>query len=297
MKTMLFFKRSLIACICLLSLNLNAQIHDYAIRAVPFTKVKLTDQFWLSRIETNRKVTIPASFERCESTGRVENFVKAANRTGKFGTTYTFDDTDIYKTIEGAAFSLAVHPDAKLDRYVDSLITIVGKAQEADGYLYTARTINPAKPHGWAGPERWVKEHEQSHELYNAGHLYEAAAAHFLSTGKRNLLAIALKNADLLVNTFGPGKLGVAPGHEIVEMGLVRLYRITGKAAYLNLSKFFIDERGKRKYDVKSKDPYRNGEYWQDAKPVVDQDEAVGHAVRAMYLYSAVADVAALTGR
>lgn len=290
------FKRALLSCLGLFSLNSMAQVHDYGIRAVPFTQVKLADQFWLSRIETNRKVTIPASFERCESTGRVENFVKAYTKTGKFGTTFVFDDTDIYKTIEGAAFSLAVHPDPKLDRYVDSLITIVGKAQEQDGYLYTARTINPSKPFGWAGPERWVKEHEQSHELYNAGHLYEAAAAHFLATGKKNLLNIALKNADLLVNTFGPGKLGVAPGHEIVEMGLVRLYRITGKKAYLDLSKFFIDERGKRKYDVKSKDPYRNGEYWQDAKPVIQQDEAVGHAVRAMYLYSAVADVAALTG-
>ena len=163
---------------------LQAQQKDYPIQAVAFTQVKLSDNFWLPRIEINRTVTIPASFERCESTGRVKNFVMAANKTGKFCTTFPFDDTDIYKTLEGASFSLAVHPDAKLSAYLDSLITIIGKAQEPDGYLYTARTINPKQPHAWAGKERWEKERELSHELYNAGHLYEAAAAHFMATKK-----------------------------------------------------------------------------------------------------------------
>jgi len=274
----------------------NAQIKDYPIQPVAFTKVKLNDKFWSPRIETNRTVTIPASFARCENTGRVKNFEMAAARKGSFCTKYPFDDTDIYKTIEGASYSLAVHPDAKLDAYVDSLITIVGKAQEPDGYLYTARTIDPLHPHRWAGTERWVKENELSHELYDSGHMFEAAAAHYLATGKRNFLNIALKNADLLVNTFGPGKRHVAPGHEIVEMGLVRLYRITGKKDYLNLAKFFIDERGHRPYDRSSTDEWKNGMYWQDDEPVVDQDEAEGHAVRAMYLYSGMADVAALTG-
>jgi DUF1680 family protein len=274
----------------------NAQIKDYPIQPVAFTKVKLNDKFWSPRIETNRTVTIPASFARCENTGRVKNFEMAAARKGSFCTKYPFDDTDIYKTIEGASYSLAVHPDAKLDAYVDSLITIVGEAQEPDGYLYTARTIDPLHPHPWAGTERWVKENELSHELYDSGHMFEAAAAHYLATGKRNFLNIALKNADLLVNTFGPGKRHVAPGHEIVEMGLVRLYRITGKKDYLNLAKFFIDERGHRAYDKSSTDEWKNGMYWQDDEPVVDQDEAEGHAVRAMYLYSGMADVAALTG-
>jgi DUF1680 family protein len=164
------------------------QIKDYPIQAISFTQVKLSDNFWLPRIEINRTVTIPASFERCESTGRVKNFVMAAEKTGKFCTTFPFDDTDIYKTLEGASFSLAVHPDPKLEAYLDSLITIIGKAQEPDGYLYTARTINPAAPHGWAGKERWEKERELSHELYNAGHLYEAAAAHFLATKKDTFL-------------------------------------------------------------------------------------------------------------
>ena len=274
-----------------------AQRKDYAIKAVDFTKVKLTDNFWLPRIETNRLVTIPASFARCESTGRVKNFDMAALKQGKFCTKFPFDDTDIYKTIEGASFSLAVHPDKALQRYVDSLITIVGKAQEPDGYLYTARTIDSLHPHNWAGKIRWVKERELSHELYNAGHLYEAAAAHFLATKKKNLLNIALKNADLVCSVFGSKKLHVAPGHEIVEMGLVKLYRITGKIDYLNTAAFFVMERGHYKgYDPTSINPLKNGSYWQDDKPVVDQNEAVGHAVRAGYFYAAVADIAALTG-
>jgi uncharacterized protein len=274
-----------------------AQEKDYPISPVPFTQVKLTDNFWLPRIKTNHTVTIPASFERCESTGRIRNFEMAAARSGKFCTIYPFDDTDIYKTIEGASFSLSLIPDKKLELYIDTLIQKVAAAQEPDGYLYTARTINPLQAHSWAGKERWERERELSHELYNSGHLFEAAAAHYQATGKRNLLDIALKNADLVCSVFGPGKRRVAPGHQVVEMGLVKLYRITGKKEYLNTAKFFIDERGHfNGYDSTSKDPFKNGAYWQDHKPVVDQDEAVGHAVRAGYLYSAIADIAALTG-
>ena len=269
---------------------------DYPIKPVLFTQVQVADQFWLPRIEANRTVTIPASFERCESTGRVKNFEMAALRQGKFCTVYPFDDTDIYKTIEGASYSLAVHPDPALAKYLDSLIAIIGKAQEPDGYLYTARTIDPSHPHEWSGPERWVKEHDGSHELYNSGHLFEAAVAHYNATGKRNLLDIALKNADLLVSVFGPDKRHVAPGHEIVEMGLVKLYRVTGKKEYLDLAKFFIEMRGERQYDKTSKDVWKNGSYWQANEPVTQQEEAEGHAVRAMYLYSGMADVAALTG-
>ena len=277
--------------------SVYAQQKDYALKEVDFTQVHLSDNFWLPRIEINRTVTIPASFERCENTGRVKNFVMAAAKKGKFCTRYPFDDTDIYKTIEGAAFSLATHPDKKLDAYVDSLIVIIKNAQEADGYLYTARTIDPVNVGNWVGKERWERERELSHELYNAGHLYEAAAAHYLATKKRNLLDIALKNADLVCSVFGPGKRTVAPGHEVVEMGLVKLFRITGRQEYLATAKFFIDARGQYKgYDPKSTDVWKNGSYWQDDKPVLMQSEAVGHAVRAGYLYAAVADVAALTG-
>ena len=290
-------KKRLLPIALLSILSAGAQQKDYSIQAVDFTKVKLTDHFWAPRIEINRTVTIPASFERCESTGRVKNFEMAAAKSGKFCTTYPFDDTDIYKTLEGASYSLNVHPDAKLMAYCDTLIRKISAAQEPDGYLYTARTIDPEHVGAWVGKTRWEKERELSHELYNAGHLYEAAAAHYYATGKKTLLNIALKNADLVCSVFGPGKRAVAPGHEIVEMGLVKLYRITGKPEYLATAKFFIDQRGKYAgYDKKSKDEWKNGSYWQDDIAVVDQTEAEGHAVRAGYLYSGMADVAALTG-
>ena len=184
------------------NLVLFAQQKDYAIQAVNFTNVKLTDNFWLPRIQTNHTVTIPASFARCESTGRVMNFEMAAKRSGKFGTIFPFDDTDIYKTIEGASFSLSLFPDKKLETYIDTLIQKIGAAQEADGYLYTARTIDSANPHAWSGKERWEKERDNSHELYNAGHLYEAAVAHYYATGKKSLLNIAW-NADQQVKISG----------------------------------------------------------------------------------------------
>ena len=281
----------------LISCSVFAQNKDYSFQPVTFTKVHLHDNFWLPRIKTNHTVTIPASFERCDKTGRVKNFEMAAARSGKFCTTFPFDDTDIYKTIEGASFSLSLFPDRQLETYIDSLIVKVAKAQEPDGYLYTARTIDPLHPHAWSGTERWEKERELSHELYNSGHLYEAAAAHYLATGKKNLLNIALKNADLVCSVFGHDRKHVAPGHEVVEMGLVKLYRITGKKEYLETAKYFVEERGHYSgYDAKSNDPWRSGAYWQDDKPVTEQTEAEGHAVRAGYLYSAMADIAALTG-
>ncbi len=275
------------------------QNKDYPIKPLAFNQVHLTDNFWLPRLKVNELVTIPASFERCEKTGRVKNFVLAATHTGKFCSIYPFDDTDIYKTIEGAAYSLSLFPDEKLEKYVDSLINIIGKAQEPDGYLYTARSINPLHPLAWAGSERWVNERKLSHELYDAGHLYEAAAAYYLATGKKSLLNIALKNANLVCSVFGaaPNQRHTAPGHEVVEMGLVKLYRITGKDDYLKTAKYFIEEKGRDvHYDSTSTDEWQNGMYWQDNIPVIDQTEAEGHAVRAGYLYSAMADVAALTG-
>src|SRR5687768_5910849 len=152
------------------TISVYGQNSDYAIQAVNFTSVRFMDNFWMPRIRTNHEVTIPASFERCERTGRVKNFEMAAAKSGKFCTIYPFDDTDIYKTIEGASFSLSLFPDKKLEAYIDTLILKVGKAQEPDGYLYTARTIDPARPHAWAGMQRWGKEREMRNELYNAGH-------------------------------------------------------------------------------------------------------------------------------
>jgi DUF1680 family protein len=263
---------------------------------VPFTAVHLDDVFWAPRIETNRTVSVPFAFEQCELSGRVENFIEAAKAlrgeeiANKKLPGYPFDDTDIYKVIEGASYTLSVHPDPKLDAYVDSLITKIGAAQEPDGYLYTARTIDPQHPHPWAGKERWVLEKVDSHELYDLGHLYEAAVAHYQATGKRTLLDIALRSADLLTRTFGPGKQSIWPGHQITEMGLVKLYRVTGREPYLALARFMLDERG----PDGSQGAGRN--YNQSQAKIVDQTEAVGHAVRATYMYSGIADVAALTG-
>jgi DUF1680 family protein len=289
-------KRIFLLPVCMWAVVAFSQ-QDYPIHNVPITMVRLADHFWQPRLEINRTVTIPASFEQCRITGRIKNFEMAAARKGKFCTVYPFDDTDIYKTIEGASYSLALRPDKKLDAFLDSLIALIASAQEPDGYLYTARTIDPAHAGAWAGKERWEKEGEMSHELYNAGHLYEAAVAHYLATGKKNLLDIAVRNADLVCSVFGPGKRQVAPGHEIVEMGLVKMYRVTGKETYLATARFFLDQRGHTStYDPRSKDPWKNGCYWQNDKPVTQQTEVEGHAVRAMYLYSAMTDIAALSG-
>jgi len=276
------------------SLNCVAQnqsaANDYPIRPVPFTAVKVTDAFWAPRIKLNHDVTIPIALKQCYITGRVDNFKVAGGlKKGKFCTEYPFDDTDIYKIIEGASYSLQTTTDPFLEARIDTLIGYIGKAQETDGYLYTNRTIDPLHPHAWSGKERWEMESDLSHELYNSGHLFEAAVAHFQATGKRSFLNIAIKNADLLVKTFGPGKLMRSPGHQIVEMGLVKMFRTTGKREYLDLAKFFLDSRGHNS-------PHSRGEYSQDHIPVIEQTEAVGHAVRAIYMYSGMADVAAITG-
>lgn len=270
--------------------------HDYPVKPVPFTAVRVTDQFWAPRIEINRTVTIPFAFGKNEETGRVNNFVRAAAvlkgqpPTDRTPPGYPFDDTDIYKVLEGASYTLNVTPDPKLSSYLDSLISIIAAAQEEDGYLYTTRTIDPAHPHPWAGTARWELETDKSHELYNLGHLYEAAVAHYQATGTRTLLDVALRSANLLVNTFGPQKASIWPGHQITEMGLAKLYRATGDPRYLALAKFMLDARGR---DGK---PASGRSYNQSYAPVVEQSEAVGHAVRATYMYSGMADVAALTG-
>jgi hypothetical protein len=269
---------------------------DYPVQPVPFTAVHFNDAFWLPRIEVNRTVTIPFAFEKCEESKRVYHFERAGAvlrgeaLQDKEPPGYPFDDTDVYKVIEGAAYALSVKPDPKLEAYLDGLIAKIAAAQEKDGYLYTTRTIDPVNPHRWAGGERWVREAVDSHELYNLGHLYEAAVAHYQATGKRTLLDVALKTADLLDQTFGPGKRSIWPGHQITEMGLVKLYRVTGDARYLALAKFLLDERGPGPAEGAGR------KYNQSHQKVVDQSEAVGHAVRATYMYSGMADVAALTG-
>jgi DUF1680 family protein len=282
---------------------------DYPFQPVPFTSVHLNDVFWAPRIEINRTATIPVAFQQCERTQRVYHFERAAKAlrgeelTDKKPPGYPFDDTDVYKVIEGASYTLSVHPDPKLDAYVDGLIEKIAAAQEPDGYIYTTRTIDPKNPHPWAGKGRWILERDDSHELYNVGHLLEAAVAHHLATGKKAFLNVAIKAADLLVKTFGPGKRSTWPGHQITEMALVRLYRVTNNEEYLKLAKFFLVERGPGP-DLANPILFPGGEranprglqYNQAHLKIIEQTEPVGHAVRATYMYSGMADVAALTG-
>lgn len=268
--------------------------YGYPYKPVAFTSVKIAPStFWGDRIKAARETTVPLAFSKCESEGRYANFVKAAHPSdtydvGKF-MGFSFDDTDVYKTIEGASYLLQTYPDKRLEAYIDSVLDIVGAAQEKDGYLYTARTINPAKPHPWAGNRRWVKEEDLSHELYNLGHMADAACAHHQATGSRKFLDIVKRYADCVIREVGPaeGQAHVVPGHQIAEMALARMYVLTGDKRYLDEAKYFLDMRGKTK---------RKNAYSQSHKPVTEQTEAVGHAVRAGYMYAGMADVAALTG-
>ncbi|MBV7331674.1 glycoside hydrolase family 127 protein [Chloroflexi bacterium TSY] len=273
---------------------------QYQLTTVPFTNVTFNDAFWAPRLETNRTVTLPYNFKKCEETGRISNFTKAAGLIEGEHEGIFFNDSDVFKVVEGAAYSLTIHPDPELDAYLDKLIAQFAAAQEEDGYLYTARTIAERNgavdqlPPDREGQTRWSNL-RINHELYNVGHLYEAAVAHFHATGKRSLLDIALKNADLIDQVFGPNGQRDVPGHQEIEMGLVKLYQVTGEQRYLDLAKFFLDERG----HPNNRELYTsegNFGYMQDHKPVVEQDEAVGHSVRAGYMYCGMADVAALVG-
>lgn len=263
--------------------------HEYPITPVPFTAVDFDDSFWRPRLETNRTVTLPFAFRKCEQTGRIDNFAKAGGLIDGEHEGRRYNDSDVFKVMEGAAYVLAIEPDKKLDQYLDDLIAKIAAAQEDDGYLYTIRTLLEGEAPDSVGDERWSFL-RHSHELYNVGHLYEAAVAHNRATNKNNLLDISLKNAALIDRVFGPEARRDVPGHQEIEIGLVKLYRLTGKRDYLELAKFFLDERG-RPHD---RELY--GQYAQDHLPVVQQTHPVGHSVRATYQYCGMADVAALTG-
>jgi hypothetical protein len=269
---------------------------DYPIRPVPFTDVRLDDVFWRPRIDLNRTVTVPVCFRKCEEY-RIKNFARAAKRLeGKYQGD-PFDDSDVYKVVEGAAYCLATDRDPGLEKYCDDLIALFAAAQEPDGYLYTSRTIHGEKAPGRASDKRWVNDCGgykpnlgDSHELYNAGHMYEAAVAHFQATGKRTFLDLAVKHADLVAKTWGPDGLKVPPGHQEIELALFRLGRATGDRKYFDLAKFLLECRGRG---------HRTGDaasYYSDHLPVTQQREVVGHAVRSGYMYSGMTDVAAILG-
>ena len=298
-------KRIFIATLFLMAGTLTGLAQSgYPYTQVPFTSVKITpNTFWGDRIQAAREVTIPLAFSKCESEHRYKNFEMAAytlQHPGHAGLQtpewdvskfmgFSFDDTDVYKTIEGASYVLQTFPDEKLKAYIDSVLDVVAAAQEPDGYLYTARTINPAHPHQWAGKKRWETEDFLSHELYNLGHMVDAACAHYQATGSTKFLNIAKRYADCVIKEVGPnaGQACIVPGHQIAEMALARLYVITGEKKYLDEAKFLLDYRGKTG---------RKDIYSQSDIPVVKQKEAWGHAVRAGYMYAGMADVAALLG-
>jgi DUF1680 family protein len=270
---------------------------DYPVKPVPFTSVRITGGMLHSRQATNAAVTMPFALGQCESSKRMQNFDLAAETMRRRGagetnfqnkpvTQYPFDDSDVFKAIEGAAFCLSVKPDTNAVMQIEAMIRRIAAAQEPDGYLYTWRTMHPNNPaHDWIDSRRWMKDPQLSHELYNIGHMYEAGVAYAQATGSDSLLRVCLKSAELVQRDFGDGEPRIAPGHQVIEMGLAKLYRETGDPRWINLARFFLDARG-----------YAGNPYSQDHKAVVDQSEAVGHAVRANYLYSGMADVAALTG-
>jgi DUF1680 family protein len=249
---------------------------------VPFQDVHVTDAFWGPRIATNAKATIEANLHQCEVTGRIKNFAVAGKLEAGKHQGELYNDSDVYKVIEGVAYALSSKRDAELEKRADAIIDKIAAAQQHDGYLNTYWTLVKPK-------ERW--QHLQfSHELYCAGHLTEAAVAYYQATGKRKLLDVARRFADYIGTVFGPDRRHDTSGHEEIELALVKLYRVTGEKRYLDLARFFLDMRGRadgRKLF---------GEYAQDNKPVREQTEVQGHAVRAMYLYSGMADVAGLTG-
>lgn len=255
------------------------------IRPVPFSDVVLSDAFWAPRIEINRSVSIPHCFKMCQEGDRISNFAKAAGQMPGVVTAVPWCDSDVYKIIEGASYSLRLHPDPSLEQYLADLIAKIAAAQKDDGYLYTPRTGDPDKFPDWYGKTRW--SHKYSCELFNAGHLYEAAVAYNEATGSRDLLNVAVKNADLLCRVFEAGK-PCLPNHAEVELALVKLHRATGDKAYLTLAKHILEDRGRG--------PGRElqGPEMQDHKPLSQETEPTGHAVCAFYNYLAMTDVVAL---
>ena len=263
---------------------------DYNVKPVTFNNVRVEDRFWTPRLETSRKVTIPYCFDRCEDTGRIRNFDKAAGLMEGGHEGIYFNDSDVYKVMEGAAYSLRVHPETMMRLRLDKLIEIMARAQWEDGYLYTFYSVPERQP-----ANRWT-DVQHKHEQYCVGHMYEAAVAHYQVTGEKSFLDVATRNADLICDVFGPGKRTDPPGHQEIEIGLCKLYRTTGDGKYLDQAKFFLDQRGREGNRGPNGDNGLYGTYAQDHVPVIEQTTAVGHSVRAAYLYTGMADVAALTG-
>ena len=295
-------KRQFLTSICLLCICCGAMASG-EIKQVPFTDVQVKDLFWKQRLDVMRNTTIRYAFQKVTDAGQIRNFeyagkiVSGEAKVGDltFQSRQPYDDAEVYKVLEGAAYVLTTQTDASLEAYCDGIIDIICSAQEPDGYLQTNFTIhNPLHP--WYGGQKWANDWNLSHETFNVGELIEAGIAYYQATGKDKLLNCAMRAADNMLNVFNDSGIKMAPGHAVVEMALVRLYELTREERYLQGCKFFLDCRGIRKFDPSSNDLRVNGMYWQDHLPAVEQREAVGHAVRAMYFYSGMADWVRYTG-
>jgi DUF1680 family protein len=262
------------------------------LKQVPFTDVTIADSFWAPRRETNRVASIPVNLANLEKAKNLENLRLAARHETKGYTGPVFMDSDVYKALEAASYSLATHPDPALDKQLDEIIAILAAAQQPDGYLNSYYTV---KEPG----HRWTNLRD-NHELYCAGHMFEAAVAHFQATGKRNFLDVATRYANYIDSVFGsgPGKRMGYPGHPEIELALVKLWRATGERRYFELARFFIENRGRKFFAEEHHTPLEkyDGTYWQDDVPIFDHKAIKGHAVRATYLLSGVADVMGETG-
>ena len=268
--------------------NLNitpVQGQEIMLKSIPFNDVHIDDAFWSPRIQINHNTTIPLILTQCLNTGRIDNFKKAAGQMPGEHEGYVFNDSDVYKLIEAMAYDLSINPDKILQQKMDEIISLIAAAQRPDGYLNTYYILNKNNEKPWS-------DLANMHELYCAGHLFEAAVAHNQTTGETTLLNVAIKFADYIDSVFGPGKRIDVPGHPEIEIGLVKLYEQTNNRKYLKLAEFFLDARGQK--DQREK---LYGAYTQDHKPVADQRKAVGHAVRAAYLYTAMADVTLKTNK
>lgn len=280
---------------------------DHILKTVPFTDVTIKDRFWAPRQATNSEKTIPHELEECRTTGRINNFAKAAGLiSGNFEGIF-FNDSDVHKLVEAASYTLQTHPNPAWETELDEVIDTIAKSQQKDGYLNSYFTlVEPQK--------RW-QNLGMMHELYCAGHLFEAGVAHYQATGKQKLLDVACRFADLIDNTFGHGKRDGLPGHQGIELALVKLARVTGEARYMSLAEYFVTKRGHSPsvFEKELENPdlpgglgaYQHhytrdgkyeGTYSQAHLPIQEQTECVGHAVRAMYLYAGAADIAAETG-
>lgn len=264
----------------------RSTLHNW--NEVAFTKVNITDEFWRPRLEVLKRVTLPSCLMKCEETGRIANFAKAGGMIeGEFEGIY-FNDSDVYKVLEGVAYSLMQERDAELENEADRIIEFIAAAQEPDGYLCTYYTL--------VAPEsKWTDM--EKHEMYNGGHLIEAAVAYYEATGKRQLLDVACRMADHYDRLFGPGKRHWVEGHEEIELALFKLYRVTGEERYWKLACWLLEERG-HGHGVGAiwEKPEWGPAYCQDDIPVREIEKVTGHAVRAMYLYSAMADAVHVSG-